>query len=77
MAFEKLLYPHWLGHFNDTHEWCQKYDGDATQKTPAPNSKVALIPVSLGSPLEMVAVYIIGPFPEGKTSNVNILVAGA
>ena len=40
------------------------------------NFSIALTPVSVGSSLELVAVDILGPFPESNTSNRYILVVG-
>ena len=49
---------YWPGHYNDTREWCQKCAICVARKTPIPKPKAALFPVSVGSPLELVAVDI-------------------
>lgn len=67
---------YWPGHYNDTREWCLNCAVCATRKTPAPKPRAALVPVSVGFPLDLVAVDILGPLPESKSGNLYILVVG-
>ena len=67
---------YWPGHYNDTCEWCLNCAVCATRKTPAPKPRAALVPVSVGFPLDLVAVDILGPLPERKSGNLYILVVG-
>ena len=48
----------------------------AATKTPAPKNRAPLQSMKVGSPMQMVAVDIMGPFPESKSGNSYILVFG-
>ena len=62
------------GHYNDVQEWCRNYPDCAQQKTPAPKPRALLQSVKTGYPLQMVAMDIVGPFPESANGNSYILV---
>ena len=47
----------------------------ATKKLPAPKKRAPLNPVRVGYPMQMVAVDLMGPFPESENGNSYILVA--
>ena len=67
---------YWPGHYNNVREWCQKCATCAARKTPTPKPKAALVPVPVSTPLELVAMDILGPLPESKSGNSYILVVG-
>ena len=67
---------YWPGHYNDVHDWCQKCAQCAARKPPSPNPKAPLVPVSTSAPLELVAMDILGPLPQGTAGNSYILVVG-
>ena len=54
---KEFLY--WPGHYNNTLEWCQKWEVCATHKTPVHTSKAALVLVFVSSLLALVAVGIL------------------
>ena len=65
---------YWPGHFNDVRDWCASCGTCAVRKTPSPKSKAPLQSVVTGYPLQMVAMDIVGPFPESLAGNTFILV---
>ena len=56
--------------------WCNTCVTCATHKTSPPKPKAALQTVQAGYPLQIVAVDIVGPFPESEAGNSYILVVG-
>ena len=67
---------YWPGYFNDVRDWCRRCADCAATKTPTPKNRAPLQSVKVGSPLQTVAVDIMGPFPESKSGNSYILVVG-
>ena len=67
---------YWPGHLNDVKNWCNTCVTCATHKTSPPKPKAALQTVQAGYPLQLVAVDIVGPFPESEAGNTYILVVG-
>ena len=65
---------YWTGHFCDIQDWCRTCGACATRKTPAPRNHAPLQPIQVGSPGQLVAVGILGPFPESHSGNKYILV---
>ena len=61
------------GHWKDVQLFCTSC---ATRKTRAPKHRAPLQPIHAGYPLELVAMDLTGPFPEGPCSNSYILVVG-
>ncbi len=66
---------YWPGYHNDVYDWCKTCSECAAKKTPAPKRRAPLH-IKVGSPLQLVAVDIPGPFPESEKSNSYILVIG-
>ena len=67
---------YWPGHFSDVQKWCNTCAVCAMRKTPVPRPKAKLCNISVGSPMELVAMDILGPLPETAAGNSYILVVG-
>ena len=65
---------YWPGHFTDVRDWCANCGTCAARKSPSPKSKAPLQSVVTGYPLQMVAMDIVGPFPESQAGNTFVLV---
>lgn len=76
-TFQKLKLSHyWPGYFNSVRDWCRTCTACASRKTPAPKNRAPLQSIVVGSPMQMVAVDILGPLPQTQSGNKYILVAG-
>ena len=67
---------YWPGHFNDVQKWCRTCSQCTTRKSAHPKRKAPLQPVTVGYPMQLVAVDILGPLPESPKGNSYLLVAG-
>jgi hypothetical protein len=65
---------YWRGYHNDVRDWCRQCPDCAATKSANPNNRAPLQSVKVGSPMQMVAVDIMGPFPESDNRNTHILV---
>ena len=65
---------YWPGHFQDVENWCKTCHSCVTRKTPAPKSRRALSGIPSDSPMQLISVDIVGPFPESNDGNKYILV---
>ena len=65
---------YWPGHHQDVRNWCDNCGVCATRKNPAPKAKSTLKSIVVGYPLQLVAMDIVGPFPESPDSNTYVLV---
>ena len=65
---------YWPGYHNDIHAWCRNCAQCAARKKPSSSARAPLQSIKVGSPLQMVAVDIVGPFPESQMGNNHILV---
>ena len=65
---------YWPGHFKDVRDWCANCSTCATRKNPSPKSRAPLKNIVTGYPLQMVAMDIVGPFPESLAGNTYVLV---
>lgn len=65
---------YWPGHHSDVRDWYQNCCTCASRKTPSPKAKAPLTSVLTGYPLQLVAMDILGPFPETQAGNTYILV---
>ena len=65
---------YWPGHHNDVHDWCSNCGSCSSRKSPAPKARTPLKSVETGYPLQLVAMDIVGPFPESPAGNTHILV---
>ena len=65
---------YWPGHFRNVENWCRTCHSCVTRKTPAPKSRGALSGIPSGSPMQLISVDIVGPFPESNDGNKYILV---
>ena len=66
---------YWPGHYNDVKQWCATCVNCATRKTAGPTRRGPLHPITVGYPLQLVAVDILGPLPRTSDGNSYILVA--
>ena len=64
---------YWPGHWNDVRNWCKTCAVCASRKTPAPKTRAPLQTVKVGSPMQLVAVDILGPLPESEGGNLYVL----
>ena len=65
---------YWPGYHSDTQEWCRNCAHCASRKSPAPKARAPLTSIKTGYPLQLVAMDILGPFPESPAGNSYILV---
>ena len=65
---------YWPGHYNDVRYSCQNCSTCASHKSPAPKARTPLRSVETSYPLQLVAMDIIGLFPESPAGNTHILV---
>ena len=65
---------YWPGHYNDVQNWCGSCSACASRKNPSPKARAPLTSIKTGYPLQIVAMDIVGPFPESQTGNTHILV---
>ena len=65
---------YWPGHSRDMKIWCQRCATCASRKSPAPKNCAPLHTVSAGSPMQIIAVDIMGPLPESWRKNSYVLV---
>lgn len=63
-----------LGHFNDVRDWCQNCGTCASRKNPALKASALLKSVKTGYLMQLVALDILGLFPELPAANTHILV---
>ena len=55
--------------------WCSTCASCITRKSPTPKPKAPLHSISVGNPMQLVAVDLLGPFPQSPAGNSYILVA--
>ena len=65
----------WPGYSQAVKEWCLTCESCAARKAPIPRRRGPLQNIKAGYPLQLVAVNIMGPFPNTKNGNSYILVA--
>ena len=67
---------YWPGYHEDVCNWCKNCPDCAAVKASTPSNRAPLQNIKVGSPMQMVAVDILGPFPESERGNSYILVIG-
>ena len=67
---------YWPGHSLDVKTWCQTCAVCASRKSSAPKNCAPLQTIKAGSPMQVIAVDIMGPLPESSNKNSYILVVG-
>ena len=67
---------YWPGYYLDVCDWCKTCSNCAKTKTNSPRNRAPLQSIKVGSPLQTVAMDILGPFPESENKNSYILVVG-
>ena len=76
-TFKKLRAAYyWPGYYNATKLWCKTCVACAQRKTATPHNRAPLQSVTVGSPMQMVAIDILGPLPKTAAGNRYVLVAG-
>ena len=65
---------YWVGMRRDAQEWCRTCEACIRKKGPVSRSQGPLQIVSVGAPMERVAVDIAGPFPVSAAGNRYIVV---
>ena len=66
---------YWPGHYQDVQNWCGKCAVCASRKSPTHSARAPLTSIKVGTPMQLVAVDILGPLPESEAGNLYILVA--
>lgn len=66
----------WSGHWNDIQQWVRTCEAYLTRKSAAPKQRAPLQNIKARSPMQVVAVDILGPLPESDAGNSYILVVG-
>ena len=66
---------YWPGHWQDVRSWCRSCASCATRKMSGPQRRAPLQNIQAGYPLQLVAVDLMGPFPDNGSGNTYILVA--
>ena len=67
---------YWPGHYNNVGNWCRTCPNCAARKNPSWKQRAPLRHVTAGSPTQVVAADIMGPFTESPAGNSYILVVG-
>lgn len=65
---------YWPGHHKDVSEWCHNCAVCASRMSPTAKPRAPLQPIIASHPMQLVAVDIVGPFPESESGNTYILV---
>ena len=65
---------YWPGYHDDVKDWCNRCPVCAARKSPIPLHRAPLKSIKTGYPLQLVAMDILGPFPESEAGNSYILV---
>ena len=64
---------YWPGYHADVQDWCRNCASCAARKTPSPKNRAPLKSIKVGEPLQLVAVDLLGPFPESENGNSYII----
>ena len=64
---------YWPGYHQDIRNWCKTCPNCAATKA---NFRASLQSIKIGSPMQMIAVDILGPFPESDKGNTHMSVVG-
>ena len=67
---------YWPGHYNDVRDWCQTCATCVSRKSPSQTPKSPLGTISAAYPTQIMAVDLVGPFPESDSGNSYIMVVG-
>jgi len=65
---------YWPGYWNDTHHWSQTCASCVTRKPLTQSRRAPLNTITASYPTEIMAMDILGPFPESEAGNSYILV---
>lgn len=60
----------WPGHWSKVGNWCRACTSCATRKIPAPRRRAPLQNIHSGSPMQIVAMDIMGAFPPSRMGNI-------
>jgi len=67
---------YWPGQYNDVRDYCQTCATCASRKSPTHSSRSPLGMISTAYPTQIMAVDLVGPFPESDSGNCYIMVVG-
>ena len=67
---------YWPGHYTEVQNWCNTCAVCSMQKKPNPKPKAKLCPVTVSTPMVLIAVDILGLLPESFAGNSYVLVIG-
>ena len=67
---------YWPGHYADVQHWCATCPRCAARKSPTPRNRAPLSSIKVGEPLQLVAVDLLGPFPQSDDRNSYVMVVG-
>ena len=66
---------YWAGYWKDVQNWCRTCSVCASRKSPIPRNQAPLQSIFVHSPMQLVAVDILGPLPQSAAGNSYVLVA--
>ena len=76
-TFHKLKTSYyWPGYRNSVKGWCNTGSSCSQCKATTPHNRAPLYSISIGSPMQMVAVDILSPLPQTSAGNRYVLLAG-
>ena len=67
---------YWPGCTKDVKDWCRECDLCASRERPTHTPQVPLRTYNVGTPLERVALDILGPLPDSDRGNKYVLIIG-
>ena len=65
---------YWIGYRNDVKTWCKQCDLCNSRKGPKRREKAPLQIYQVGSPMERIAVDVLGPLPKTRNGNKYLLI---
>ena len=65
---------YWVQCRHDVREWCRNCDLCAQKRGPQKKIKAPIAKYNVGSPMERIAIYVLGPLPITETGNKYILI---
>ena len=65
---------YWAGCHQDVQQWCKSCDICAMRKGPPKAVRAPMAQHNVGSPMERIAVDVLGPLPESEQGNKYLLI---
>ncbi len=66
---------YWVHCRRDVQEWCRSCDLCASRRGPPRKIRAPMAQYTLGSPMERLAIDVVGPLPESESGNKYLLIA--